>query len=193
MKQQPQQPQQQQQPQQLQQQQAYPAMPQQQQAYPAMPQQQAYPSMPQQQAYPSMPQQQAYPIMPQQPVYAGVPQQQAVPALVPVMAGTGPRIWPTFANSSAKFLGSSQIVIGILCMVFTIAGITMDVTASVSGHGIWSGIFVSQSPETPLNCVIVLSFISTIPTLIPLPPRLNPNNSDSDSPSTKIKSKQFQL
>ena len=50
---------------------------------------------------------------------------------------------PGFASHSAKVLGSIQVVIGVVCVMFQIMGIILHAGLARAGEGIWAGVMVS--------------------------------------------------
>ena len=56
-------------------------------------------------------------------------------------------IWATYASKWSSALGVTQIVIGILCIVSNAVAMGAGSPVATTGHGIWGGCFVSDSPH----------------------------------------------
>ena len=57
-------------------------------------------------------------------------------------------------------LGVTQIVIGVLCIIFNIVGLVLHLNASFIGHGIWCSCFVSNY-SLKISCKIVRLYLYT--------------------------------
>ena len=68
---------------------------------------------------------------------------QNVVILPQYMAPPQSAILPNYSSRSSLILGSTQIAIGILCIIFNAVAIGTDAPEAIIGHGIWGGIFVS--------------------------------------------------
>ena len=70
----------------------------------------------------------------------GVPVQNVV--IIPSYGEA--RIWTNYASKTSLKLGVTQIIIGVLCIVFNITAIAEHVWNTSFGPGIFGGLFVSS-------------------------------------------------
>ncbi len=65
--------------------------------------------------------------------------------LPPGYVYTPSTVRPGFASRTAKVMGSIQVVIGTMCVMFQIMGIVLHSGLANTGEGIWAGIMVRKS------------------------------------------------
>ena len=84
----------------------------------------------------------------------GVPVQNVV--IIPSYGEA--RVWTNYASKSSFNLGVTQIVIGVLCIVFNITAIVEDTLMTAFGPGIIGGLFVSSLHVQEI-CLYVGAFV----------------------------------
>ena len=62
---------------------------------------------------------------------------------------TGPYVYATYPKKTALGLGITQVIVGVLLIIFNILSAVYYTAVSASGYGFWGGIFVSNHSNQP--------------------------------------------